>query len=202
MNKNNNIPNHLLNKFLEKIKNDDVIFFDLDGTIVETNYANYLSYKEAINTIYKKNQNIEYNPSERLTRNSLHKLLGKISPFEYNKIIQYKDNNYFKYTSFTNLNKIITDTLISLSKKNKTLLVSKCKQSRVLSTLEYYNLTNYFTKIFTHENIEISNNSNKFEIAIAELNIIPSTIILFENEETEIIQAISSGIPNHNIWRV
>lgn len=185
MNINNDITNHLLNKFLGKIKNDDVIFFDLDGTIVDTNYANYLSYKEAINAIYNKNQNIEYNPLKRLTRNSLHKILGEISQFEYNKIIQYKDDNYFKYTSFTNINKIITDILISLSKTNKTLLVSKCNKRRVLSTLEYYNLTNCFTKIFTHENIEISNNSNKFEIAIVELNIMPSTIILFENEETE-----------------
>lgn len=89
-----------------------------------------------------------------------------------------------------------------MSKTNKIALVSKCNKSRVLTTLEYYNLTNYFTRIFTYENIEINNNSNKFEIAIVELNIAPSTIILFENEETEIIQAISSGILDHNIWRV
>lgn len=38
--------------FLSSVISDDtVLFFDLDGTLIDTDYANYLAYEKAIQTI-------------------------------------------------------------------------------------------------------------------------------------------------------
>ena len=36
-----------------RIKADSILFFDLDGTLVDTDYANFLSYKKAIEFVKK-----------------------------------------------------------------------------------------------------------------------------------------------------
>jgi len=38
------------------IQADSVLFFDMDGTLIDTDYANFLSYKKAIHAYNRQNQ--------------------------------------------------------------------------------------------------------------------------------------------------
>ena len=58
-------------RFLDVIKKDTVLFFDMDGTLVDTDYANFLAYQQAISEIVESDLNIEYDSNFRLNRSSL-----------------------------------------------------------------------------------------------------------------------------------
>jgi len=47
------------------INSDTVLFFDMDGTLIDTDFANFLSYQEAIKSVIQSETEIQYVPSER-----------------------------------------------------------------------------------------------------------------------------------------
>ena len=51
--------------FIDVIKKDTVLFFDMDGTLVDTDYANFLAYKQAISETVKFDFNVEYDSNFR-----------------------------------------------------------------------------------------------------------------------------------------
>ena len=85
-----------MNKPLLNIKENDILFFDMDGTLVETDFANFLSYKNAIQSFIKLEKEIEFNPNERFNRASLKNAVPNLTETEYEKIIQQKEENYNK----------------------------------------------------------------------------------------------------------
>jgi len=76
-----------IRKLDQRINSTNVLFFDMDGTLVNTNYANYLSYKKAIQQVIQSNIDIPYNPSERFNREVLKKVIPNLTKAEYEKII-------------------------------------------------------------------------------------------------------------------
>jgi len=73
----------------QKIRKETVLFFDFDGTLVETNYANFLAYNKAINMVL--NDNITYNPNERFTREKLIKIFPYLTKTQYENVIEKKE---------------------------------------------------------------------------------------------------------------
>lgn len=55
------------------INSESILFFDLDGTLVDTNFANYLSYKDAIEILNPAGLTLPFNLQERFTRSTLKK---------------------------------------------------------------------------------------------------------------------------------
>ena len=70
------------------INSENVLFFDMDGTLVDTNFANYLSYKKAIQSITQSKPDMSYNPNERFNREVLKSVIPNRSEIEYERIIQ------------------------------------------------------------------------------------------------------------------
>jgi len=62
---------------------DTVLFFDMDGTLVDTNLANFFSYRKAIQSVTKSDYNLSYNPDNRFNRNSLKTTVPNLSETEY-----------------------------------------------------------------------------------------------------------------------
>ncbi|MFO1353331.1 MAG: hypothetical protein U1E88_01455 [Acinetobacter sp.] len=60
----------------------------MDGTLVDTDYANFLAYKQAISETVKFDFNVEYDPNFRLTRNSLTAVAPFLSETEYHRIVE------------------------------------------------------------------------------------------------------------------
>ncbi len=185
-----------------KITEDTILFFDLDGTLVDTNYANFLSYNNAIKSVTKSELDLTFNPDNRFNRILLKSFVPDLNEKEYERIIQEKEKSYKDFLHATKLIKPVSDILLKYSETNRTILVTNCRQIRAQETLEYHGLTTHFEKFFFRKFSLNGTHTNKFKNAISELGISTELVIAFENEKTEIEDAIKAGIPNQNIIRI
>lgn len=183
-----------------KIKADTVIFFDMDGTLVDTNLANFLSYKKAIHSVTKSDNDLTYNPDKRFNRSNLKKAVPNLTENEYDRIIQEKGKYYKDFLHETTLITEIADILFKYSETNKTILVTNCRKDRALTTLNYFGLIDKFSRIFCREFNDNDKKLNKFQNAISTLGVPPNIVVAFENEETEILDALQVGILRENIF--
>jgi FMN phosphatase YigB (HAD superfamily) len=173
---------------------ETVFFFDLDDTLVDTNYANFLSYKKGILSVTELQAEIVYEPNLRFNRSSLKEAIPSLTESQYELIIEEKGKHYNNFLNETTLNKSVSDILLRYSTTNKTFLVSNCRRDRALMTLDYFGLTNNFHNIFCRDPNCNDKKINKFQNAISILGVRPSNIIAFENEEKEIAAAKQAGI--------
>lgn len=182
-----------------KINKDTVLLFDMDGTLVDTDFANFLSYKKAIQSVISSDEEIKYNPNERFNRTSLKAFYPNLTEIETEKIIQEKEENYIEYLPHTKLNKAVSDILMQYYKTNKTVLVTNCRDDRAMNTLNYHNLSDKFSSKFFRRISVNENRMNKYKNVISILNISTQNILVFENETQEINDAKSAGISINNI---
>ena len=68
-----------------------------------------------------------------------------------------------------------------------------------MKTLNYFGLADKFSNIFFREFSDNDQKINKFQNAISKLGVPPNSVIVFENEISEINDAKNAGIPNDNI---
>src|SRR5690606_14668217 len=115
-----------------KITTDTVLFFDMDGTLIDTDLANFLSYKKAIVSITKLDNNLAYNPDKRFNRSNLKNAVPNLTETEYERIIQKKEEYYNDFLHETKLKTKIADILFKYSKTNKTVLVTNCRKDRAI----------------------------------------------------------------------
>lgn len=187
-------PTNVTQDIDNKLTTDTVLFFDLDGTLVDTNLANFLSYKKAIQSVTKTDHELTYNPNKRFNRNNLKNAVPNLNATEYERIIQEKEKYYKDLLYEAKLNTKILNILSKYSKTNKIVLVTNCRENRVFATLNYFGLTDKFDNIFCRQINDNDEKINKFQKAILRLGVPPNLVIAFENEETEIAHAKEAGI--------
>lgn len=185
----------------EKINSNTVLLFDMDGTLVDTDFANFLSYKSAIKSVVGLDNEIQYNPNERFNRTTLKAIFPDLSDQQYNKIVKQKEENYIEHLSQTKLKNSVVEILMQYSKTNKIVLVTNCREDRALKTLDYHGLTDKFNDIFFRE-VSDDSRINKYEKVISSLSLSAQSVLVFENEKQEISDAILAGISIDNILSI
>lgn len=193
MNKNLNVIKEK-NMLDSIIKADTILFIDMDGTLIDTDYANFLSYQKAINFVINNGFDISYNPKNRFNRNYLELLIPNLLQTDYEKIIKKKEDFYKELLAETKLNEVLAEILFKFSKTNRIYLITNCRKDRAFMTLNHYRLLDKFDKIFYRQILDNDEKVNKYQNAITELDIPPNLIVAFENDEIEIIYAKKAGI--------
>lgn len=178
-----------------KLRKQSIFFFDMDGTLINTDFANFLSYKAALLAVMGRNApSISYDPMIRFNRSLLSSLFPSLAKSDYDRIITEKEKFYIDYLSETTIIKDNVETLLKYSSTHMTVLVSNCRKDRALATLSYHGLADKFTDLFYRDTTLYTKKINKYQNAINILGVSPKDVITFENEESEIADAMDAGI--------
>ncbi len=177
------------------------VFCDLDGTLVDTDYANYLSYRRAVIEETRGMYDVAFS-NERLNRESLKKRFPSLTATQLERITSLKSEFFNGFISETRLNTELADLIISHHRKNPIILVTCCREMRAVEVLKHYELLKYFTQMICREDFLLGRLSNKYEHAITILEASREAILVFENDNICIEQALASGVPSRNIYKV
>lgn len=179
-------------------KDIKAIFIDMDGTLIDTDTANSSAYRYAIQKILGGSLFFDTPVHARITSNDVRNLFPNLQEEVYQQIKEIKDAKYHEYLSLTSVNRKVLD-VISQHQDKIIVMVSKAQYARVISTLKHHNLLDYFDYFYCHKR---EHSYNKYLDAVTGLNIKPENVLVYENEEQEIANAMCAKIPQTNIIKV
>lgn len=185
--------------YINNITDSHLLVVDLDGTLVNTDMANYLSYKDAIQQIIGLDLAIAHNKYERFTREKLFSIVDNLTKLQYKKIIDIKNEVYPKYLSKSKLNFAMLNIIEKFINTNKIILATSSCKNRAEMVLRYHGLTNVFDYIFFKEDY---NQKSKFHHVVNHFGVSANLIFAFENDDDEIRKAIEIGIPDKNVIKI
>ncbi len=190
-------------EFEQNISMATVLFVDLDGTLVSTNYANYLAYKKAFEQVLDSDFSLIFDCDRRVTREVVKKTIPDINKDQYRRIVKLKEELFVDYLYETELNNPVMSVLDKHSNltKSVSVLVTNSRQERAETILKHYGIFDRFTfKFYRQENLD-QKDISKFEYALSKLELSPTSVVVIENEELEVKAAIQAGIPSQNIFQ-
>lgn len=172
------------------ITSDNILFFDFDGTLVDTNYANFLAYSKAIKSV--KDVTISCEFVGRFNRNLLKRIMPNLNDNEYHKIVYEKEKCYNSFLSETEIRVEIVGVLCRFFETNRIVLVTNSRKKRALDTLSYHGLLDKFDDLVFYEENDIF--PNKFVKALAVLQLPADHVVLFEDDNLQLKCAGEAGI--------
>ncbi len=174
------------------LKNIEVILTDLDGTLIDTDQANNLAYRKAIDYY---NPDFQIPLMKRITKD----ILDNYCTDEVlaNKIEKLKIQYNSKYLDYTYLNKELFNVLNSNKEYIRTSLVTKASPERATLLLKHHNCAKLFDGVFFCKHI-----GNKYRHALKEVSICSKKVLVFEDDQDEIRHANEAGIPKKNIIKI
>ena len=171
-----------------------VYVFDLDNTLIKTNIANNLSYKEAINVVA--GIDIKINSRQRITRYLLRKYVQNLSELAVNEIIAKKESCFEKYIHETSLNDNLYRLLRIIHETgNETILLTNCHKGRAMQLSSHYCISKYFTRMFYSEDFA----DDKYSF-LKQMGYDLTSVILFENDINSMKNAKTYGIKRAVIY--
>ncbi|MBE7644807.1 HAD hydrolase-like protein [Tenacibaculum finnmarkense genomovar ulcerans] len=180
--------------FNTSISSNTCFLFDMDGTLVNTDLANFLSYKKAILEVTGLTLK---NTSNRITKNTIRYSIANLSDKIFKEIITKKVNYYNDFLNDTTLNLDVVNVLESFAPKHKVILTTNSTEARAKAILEHHNLINKFDMLFYKP---VTN--NKYQNVLSNSNISGDLIVAFENEYSEISKGVNASIPLSNFVKI
>jgi hypothetical protein len=113
-------------------------------------------------------------------------------------VISQKREKYNKYLKDTIKMPLACKILEIVSKTNMTILATQSEKQRAIDTLQYHNLHAKFTYSVFREDLQ-EEQQNKYAHVVQKYNLNPQDIFVFEDNEIEIANALTAGIPQKNI---
>jgi beta-phosphoglucomutase-like phosphatase (HAD superfamily) len=184
---------------LSKAELADVLVFDLDGTLVDSDVANFLSYKAAaLHVLSSQMNNLEFDPDIRMTREILAKCIPNANNEQIAQIVAGKEIVYKQYLPRTILNVLLAD-IIERSRNKEMILATNSRKSRADMLLAHHKISDKFTlKVYR----ESEDPRDKYTRLIPRLLKENRSIAIFENDAKAIESAIACGIGANRVINV
>lgn len=176
----------------------NVLIFDLEGTLIDTDRSNFLAYQEAFYTVKKVDLASLHKDNARFTRETLKSVAPDLTLEEYEEIVHLKNSLYHKYLEKT---EVITSTLEIIKRyaqTNTIVLATRSHKQKADELLTYHRLSELFDYRFYREDYD-SKEISKFKYAVDFLKIDLRFVVVFDNEQAEIDQARNAGISAEHI---
>lgn len=171
-----------------------IFVLDMDGTLIDSNEANFLSYKDAYESILKENFTLEYNHL-RFTFKDLKKYFPHLTPKQKQQIKEEKTRLYAQYLSYTKINQNLLNHILRFIKTHKIFLCTNAAKQRVEMIVKYHHL-DFLSGIYCNES------DNKFLNFLKHYNFDAKDIIVFENDDSQISCALQAGVLKQNIIKI
>ena len=173
--------------------NYSVLFFDMDGTIVNSDVANSLAYQKAISMVIKENQFFSEFSKGRITRESLWTLIHGLTMDDYVKIVELKEFFFNQFLCEIQLNNDVIEIIKKYQGQKLLVLVTNSSKKRAMAILELCDLLDKFDFLVFQNNLD-SVWENKYSKALAVAVIDPAQVVCFDDDDAEIIKAQNTGI--------
>lgn len=185
-----------------KLMKKSVIITDFDGTLVDTFFANYKSYKTAFELCGLSLDIDTYRKCFGLRFNEFMKYVGIDDVSTQTKIKAFKAGEYAKNIDFVKVNQYLVSFLM-LAKNNgvKIGIGTTASKVNVQNVLNYFKLENLFDFIITGE--DVTHGKPDPEVYIKALDaasfnpnytITPEAALVFEDSDIGVQAAINAGI--------
>ena len=183
------------------IPTESIILCDMDGTILNTDYANTKAYKKAILAVTGSKENASLT-SKRLDRIQIKQQMPSLNQKQLASITELKSVYFDHYVATTSVNQQLVDLIINHQGLNEVILVSRCRKARAVKLLKYHKLLKYFSHLICYEDLPNGNHSNKYQVAANMCKHEKNATFVFEDKMQEALNAQNIGIPTHNIYYI
>jgi beta-phosphoglucomutase-like phosphatase (HAD superfamily) len=174
----------------------------MDGTLIDTDYANFLSYMRAFEDVMHRKHELQFDSRKRFNREELKEIILNLTDDQYSNIISLKNNYYSKYLPETKKNTYLAGIIRKFYGSNEIVLVTRCREKRAIETLQHHNLLGCFSRLICWEALSECELSNKYLSAFTLLNTNSLECIVYENDINDINSALLAGVPRKNIISV
>lgn len=116
-------------EWLAKAEQADCIVFDLDGTLVDSDHANFLAYKDAVMCVLSTQIEMSFTQGIRITREMIKELIPRISNKQLEDIASHKERAYHKYVSKTKINPQLIE-IVERSQGKEVVLATNSRRYR------------------------------------------------------------------------
>lgn len=176
--------------WLAKAEQAEVIVFDLDGTLVNSDHANFLAYKDAVMYVLSKSIEIDVTQGIRITREVLEKLIPNITGKQLEEITSHKDRVYHQYLSETSANSQLIE-IVACSQGKEVVLATNSRRCRAEMLLNHHGLMEIFCRRIYKD---AEDQRDKYVRFMAKIPKEGMSLLVFENDRSAIESAIACGI--------
>lgn len=173
------------------------LFFDLDGTLVNTYQADFFAYRDAIQEV----AGVEVSAEDfakthgQHVRDKLKFLTPELDEAKVADVSRAKKVYYKKYLYLTEPNSTLIKFLATCTEHHAIVLVTTAKKDNALSVLRHHNLERLFTDyVFGDEVTHPKPHPESYQKALQLSGLKPEQVIAFEDSPSGIEAAEAAGI--------
>ena len=172
------------------------LLFDLDGTLVHTQEANFNAYNFALRQLGLKFNFEDFKSTNGMdSRKFLAKSFPHLSIAEIDEIRAIKASVYKNFFSNTHLDRTLSGLIDSVLGDKRLGIVTTAKKLNVYEILEFHNIREKFDVIVTGDDtVNPKPSPDPYLRAIEILNISASQILAFEDSQIGCDSAIAAGL--------